>query len=308
MGAGYSGNPVFKSGSWSACTKNVCTCPNGVAAVDATCVTSGQHCMSCNGGYYLDAGAGMTNECRAFGGKCENGVIMEQSLRTQHNHCKDCNAGFYLNDAYKRCDAFEGYCLDGWLKEQSNRTAHNDCGSCKKGYHLDNSAPKRCIVWAGSCDNGILEQVAERTQDDHCGSCDPDFTLNRATHSCEFKGYSLPSEQRIQNAMSSNLQTEEQFFTDSNTITLITSVVIIAGIIVIIIMLAINAKKMKSGGAFGDADHDKLEQGKRAKGLKTNSTYSLEMTSLTPIDEKPINDENPTRISNPLAEASKVDA
>lgn len=292
--------------SWSSsCLANVCTCANGAAATGTLCVSSGQHCLSCNAGYSLSSGSGTSHECRAYTGTCANGNLVNQSLRTQHNHCGSCFAGYFLNAMYKRCDAFGGSCTNGWLKMQQNRTSHNDCGSCAKGYHLDTSSPKRCIVWSGNCENGMLEVVAERTQENHCGSCDPDYQLNRTSFQCIYIPKNLPSEQRLENKMSANLAEEKQFFTDSNTITLITSVVIIAGVVVIIIMLAANSKKINGLPQLNA--HDQLEQGKKGSGMKSNSTYSLEMTSLTPIDEKPINDENPTQMNNPISEASKID-
>jgi len=245
------------------------------------------------------------NYCEPYLGVCDNGNLAAVALRTQHNHCGSCNAGYYLDNRQKSCNAFAGSCTNGWLKMQENRTAHNDCGSCNKGYHLDEGTPTRCIVWGGKCDHGMMEIVTERVQENHCGSCDPDYILNRTSFNCDFIPKNLPSEQRLEKVMENNLAEEKQFFTDSNTISLVMGVVTISGIVVVIIMVAGNSKKLKALPKLNM--HEQLEQGKNRSGKNSNSTYSLEMTSLTPIDEKPINDENPTKIYNPMSEASKID-
>jgi len=82
-----------------------------------------------------------STDCKAWAGKCANGLLTTQTSRTQDNHCAKCDAGYRLDN--KACKGWAGSCASGTLIQQSKRTQDDHCGKCATGYMLVSKVCKK---------------------------------------------------------------------------------------------------------------------------------------------------------------------
>ncbi|MBD52832.1 MAG: hypothetical protein CL450_06000, partial [Acidimicrobiaceae bacterium] len=153
----------------------------------------------CDPGYYLVASDRRTadNACTPWGGACANGVLKQQSRRTQENHCGSCDAGHWLDGGecklWTTCSQgtqVETQAPSGTRDRQCRDATASDCPSgqwfngwkcddktteCPAGHYLaasnSSTSDNACTPWGGECANGVLKLQLRRTKADDCGSC-----------------------------------------------------------------------------------------------------------------------------------------
>ena len=165
--------------SETTCDANVCTCSDGTGATGSAC-SGGNTCASCNGGYYLSAGA-----CTA----CDAGKSQGSNSNTAGlGSCVNCIAGKYQGSTGQTSCTFWSNCPAGkGLDVEGTPSTNRTCVDCTVGTFSNTNDGNECQTLS-TCPAGKgLDVEGTPSTDRTCKNCtaNVDFSDHDDEHACQ---------------------------------------------------------------------------------------------------------------------------